>query len=354
MGFGVKNVTDLKDGEIKNNLNATAAPSANNDSTQGYSVGSVWIYNGVTYTCTDDTGTSAKWRSETQTHYSETWDEAVTWMLTGDYSGWYVVISTANGAPEPSVGVFTGTVSSKYAAVTISDGGQATISVTSSSASSFTVKTQPRTVTNPVIKIVLNSTTAPSVAFTLYGPGYYIWTELPSSTFAGMAINNICQCSNSGVWSTFQTYANAPSTVLVGSGSVQALWGKVKGGWAIPNGQVTYSVQGVPVASPAVNTAYLSPNQYGGIYGANVKRCYTTLGAVAAGGAISVNHGQTVNTVLGYGAIAKNGTMFQPLPYVDYGSAARSIEFYITTSIAYAKCGASASFTSASVWFDYV
>lgn len=46
-----------------NNFTATAAPGVNNDKSvgQGYRIGSVWIYAGVWYVCTDDTIGAAVW-----------------------------------------------------------------------------------------------------------------------------------------------------------------------------------------------------------------------------------------------------------------------------------------------------
>lgn len=45
----------------QNNLDASAAPTANNDSTQGYSPLSIWIFEGVTYRCVDATPGAAVW-----------------------------------------------------------------------------------------------------------------------------------------------------------------------------------------------------------------------------------------------------------------------------------------------------
>lgn len=45
----------------KENLTASAAPSASNDETEGYVVGSVWYYDGDYYVCTDATEGAAVW-----------------------------------------------------------------------------------------------------------------------------------------------------------------------------------------------------------------------------------------------------------------------------------------------------
>lgn len=48
---------------FKNNFAGTAAPSANDDFADGYSVGSVWVYDSNVYTCTSATAGAAVWTS---------------------------------------------------------------------------------------------------------------------------------------------------------------------------------------------------------------------------------------------------------------------------------------------------
>lgn len=48
---------------FKNNFAGTAAPTANEDVLDGYSVGSTWIYGGVVYTCTSAAVGAAVWTS---------------------------------------------------------------------------------------------------------------------------------------------------------------------------------------------------------------------------------------------------------------------------------------------------
>jgi len=45
----------------KNNMTASAAPGVGNDSSDGYSVGSMWFYDGVLYILNDDTIGAAVW-----------------------------------------------------------------------------------------------------------------------------------------------------------------------------------------------------------------------------------------------------------------------------------------------------
>lgn len=55
-------VTDLESlEEVKNNLAAVAAPTANDDAADGYSAGSIWIYDSVAYINVDATEGAAVW-----------------------------------------------------------------------------------------------------------------------------------------------------------------------------------------------------------------------------------------------------------------------------------------------------
>ena len=61
----VKAETD-EDGKLildvpKSNYNADRLPNENDDETQGYSVGSIWVYDRVGFMCVDNTERSAKW-----------------------------------------------------------------------------------------------------------------------------------------------------------------------------------------------------------------------------------------------------------------------------------------------------
>ncbi|WP_144378524.1 hypothetical protein [Mesorhizobium amorphae] len=46
---------------FKNNFAAGAAPTANDDANDGYTPGSVWVFGGVVYTCTNATAGAAVW-----------------------------------------------------------------------------------------------------------------------------------------------------------------------------------------------------------------------------------------------------------------------------------------------------
>lgn len=218
-------------GTLKNNFNASRAPLSSDNASYGYSAGSVWVYNAVTYTCVSIKDGSAVWRSEASTQYVDDWSAAVTWLLTGDHAGWFVVLANGNGAPDPAAAEFEGTSAARTASSVISDGGVATLQVVESSVTKYKVKCQARTVTNPVIKAIYGASTTTAQAFAAGGAGYYIWTALPSGAFAGMTANAVCYCNASGAWTTFQTYASAPNTILVGSGSQQLTYSKNAGTW---------------------------------------------------------------------------------------------------------------------------
>jgi hypothetical protein len=57
----VETVRDGANFKLLCNLQATAAPTVTNDSSKGYSVGSIWNYNGVIYTATDVSVGAAVW-----------------------------------------------------------------------------------------------------------------------------------------------------------------------------------------------------------------------------------------------------------------------------------------------------
>ena len=67
--FTIDTANNTSNTGLKNNLAATTAPTANDDTNDGYSVGSVWIdiANDNTYLCIDATATSSIW---TQTNAS--------------------------------------------------------------------------------------------------------------------------------------------------------------------------------------------------------------------------------------------------------------------------------------------
>lgn len=65
--FGNMTVTSVNNATmVKKNLNASAPPTVNDDSSQGYSVGSIWIdtTNKIVYWCSDTSVGSAVWSQE--------------------------------------------------------------------------------------------------------------------------------------------------------------------------------------------------------------------------------------------------------------------------------------------------
>ena len=71
-----ENLAKLGGFEPVNNLQAGAAPTANDDSDDGYTVGSIWYYNDIIYVCSDDTVGAAVWveysKTTTNTTFSPT------------------------------------------------------------------------------------------------------------------------------------------------------------------------------------------------------------------------------------------------------------------------------------------
>lgn len=55
------NIGKLATNVKKNNFEAEIAPTSDDDETQGYDKGSLWIYDGIVFICTNATGGAAKW-----------------------------------------------------------------------------------------------------------------------------------------------------------------------------------------------------------------------------------------------------------------------------------------------------
>jgi len=209
----------------KNNLTASAAPAVTDDINKGYSAGSMWIYNGTTYTCSSSVAGAAVWVSSADTYYFDTWASLVAAIsVTGTtYVGKYCDVTNANGGPSSNA-----TYVSSSGSVTnpIVDGGEAIYKITQQG-TTYTVVCNNRTVTNPIItSVMLSATNKPTAA------GYYIFTVTPSNGIpAGTALNDIVYY-NGTTWALWQKYASA-TTVLVAGASLntQVTWRKFQGTW---------------------------------------------------------------------------------------------------------------------------
>lgn len=215
---------------LKNNMDATAMPTVNDDVSKGYSQGSVWVYNSVVYTCQDATKTKAKWVSSADIFYFDTWTAMITAISVegSNYLNKYCNVTNANGGNGSGTTYINGgTLSSK-----IVDGGQATYYV-NVQGSSYSVACLKRAVTNPILVKVLTSSDSglPTIA------GYYTSDNTYTGTLvSGTSKGDIIYYDGS-TWSLFQTYASAPSTILVGSTQAnQFLWIKQQGSWIIGGG----------------------------------------------------------------------------------------------------------------------
>ena len=211
-------------GEPKSNLNAVSAPTITDDLSKGYSLGSTWIYNSVTYTCTTDTTGSAVWTSSADIFYFDTWSDLVTTIsATGTtYVNKFATVSNANGGN----GSNTTYTAPSAMGNPIVDGGQATYKV-NTQGTNYSVTCQARTVSNPVITSVMTvATTKPVVA------GYYIFTVAPTNGLpVGINLNDISYY-NGSVWSLFQNYAASNAIVVVGLiSATQVAYRKQAGSW---------------------------------------------------------------------------------------------------------------------------
>ena len=107
------------------------------------------------------------------------------------------------------------------------------------------------------------------------------------------------------------------------------------------------------VETPVTGVAYISPDQQGGAYG-TIKRCYFTFGAISSNGGGVFLHNQTVNTVVQVHSVGRSSTTWRPIPFVDYGSTARSIELSVQASSVNISTGTSVSLDLVFGWFDFV
>lgn len=210
---------------IKNNLTATKMPTATDDISNGYAVGSTWIYNGTTYQCTDSTKGNAAWVSSTDVYYFDTWATLVAAISVAGttYVNKYANVANANNAPSGGTTYVGGNTLTDY----IVDGGSATYKI-NAQGSAYSVTCQARTISNPVVTSIMLVTAAKPTA-----KGYYIFTVAPTGGLpTGIGLNDIAYFDGS-VWSLYQSYARA-NTVLVAndaSGLTQVTWRKFNGTW---------------------------------------------------------------------------------------------------------------------------
>jgi len=215
-----------------NNLTATTDPTINDNATDGYLESSTWLntVSGVTFTCVFSDTTTATWvNTSTSTFYFDDWNSLVAEISqTGStYINKYCVVANANTAPSSGTYVAPNTITSP-----IFDGGEATYKILAQGVT-YSVETQKRTITNPVITSVQNlSLPKPTVA------GYYIFITIPPSDGLpiGISLGDIALFDGSA-WSKFQSYAQASITVSVGiTTETQVAWSKATGSWQQTSG----------------------------------------------------------------------------------------------------------------------
>jgi hypothetical protein len=209
---------------VKSNLNATSAPTKTDDLTKGYSVGSTWIYNGTTYTCTANITGAAVWISSSEEVYFDDWAALITAIsvVGTNYINKYAHLANANGAPSSGLTYTAPGVLPDY----IVDGGSAILEILAQGAS-YSVRCLTRTVTNPVVTAVM---LIPAPKFTT--KGYYIFSAIPTDGLpVGVGLNDIAYYDGS-VWSIFQKYSVASAVLVAGTTTnTQVTWRKFNGRW---------------------------------------------------------------------------------------------------------------------------
>jgi hypothetical protein len=207
-----------------NNMNAVSAPTATDDVSKKYSVGSTWFFSGTTYTCVDNTENKAVWISSTDLFYFAAWEEFVAAISQSgsQYIGKHAEIANANGAPSSGQTYTAPGTLTDY----IVDGGSATVKINAQGAN-YSVTTQTRTVTNPVIKKVMLTPEARPTT-----PGYYIFTVVPTNGLpTGISVNDIAYYDGA-TWSCWQKYASATTVIVAGTTLLsQVTWRKFNGTW---------------------------------------------------------------------------------------------------------------------------
>lgn len=209
----------------KNNLEATTTPTVNDNSSKGYSEGSIWIYNSVTYTCIESTNLSATWISDADIYYFDTWTSAVSAISVAGstYVNKYISVINANTAPN------SGTTYTAPGVIPnpIADGGNATYKILAQG-SNYSVYCQKRQIINPIISKVLTSVDSdlPTIS------GYYT----SDSTYVG-SLPSGCQIGDiifydGSTWSRFQSFSSCPTVILVGIDTPsQICYRKENGSW---------------------------------------------------------------------------------------------------------------------------
>lgn len=209
----------------KNNLTATRMPTATDDISSGYTLGSTWIYSGTTYQCTDSKASNAIWVASTDVFYFDTWTSLVAAIsvIGTTYANKYANVANANNGPSGGTTYIGGNSLSDY----IVDGGSATYKINAQGAN-YSVTCQTRTISNPIVtSIMLTAAAKPTIK------GYYIFTVAPTGGLpAGIGLNDIAYFDGT-LWSLYQSYSRA-NTVLVANdatGLTQVTWRKFNGTW---------------------------------------------------------------------------------------------------------------------------
>jgi len=230
---------------LKNNLTAISEPTVNDDSNDGYSEGSIWVYSGTTYTCTSATNGSAVWSSSADMFYFDDWTSLVSAISVDNttYINKFVTVSNANGGAPSGVTYTAPTAISNP----IVDGGSATYKILVQG-ENYSVVCQKRTVTNPTITSIQNTAVVKPTT-----SGYYIFTVAPSNGLpTGVSLNDIAYYDGS-IWSKFQAYSNANPIIMVGISTVdQVTWSKAAGSWQQTSG-LSY-MSGYKTVNSAVTT----------------------------------------------------------------------------------------------------
>lgn len=197
---------------LKTNSAASRLPNKDDDTTEGYAVGSTWIYSGTTYTCTDATDGAAKWANAADFFYFDTWDAAKTELTKADngskYKDKFIQIANANGGPPSGTWTNPSAISTP-----IADGNGAIYKCTTDAGATASIELVQRPPASfRLTKIINDKTEAKPTA-----AGNYVWNVTPDAGWAvaGANIGDVLNLTGT-TWTVRNKFDDSPNVLYVG------------------------------------------------------------------------------------------------------------------------------------------
>ncbi|MDQ0422270.1 hypothetical protein J2045_003318 [Peteryoungia aggregata LMG 23059] len=231
------------------NISPSGPPTAKDDTTKGWKVGSQWVYNGVTYECYDATKDKAVWSPVGDTVYFEDYPALVSAIVGASratYLNKLCKISNANGCAAGGTFTFSKNVETptddpatvpNFPDPAIADGGDATVrvkAVADANGDGYSYEVMPRATSELRISKVMTTPEPKPTA-----EGSYIFNVVPTDGLPnGILRGDICSLK-SGVWARAFSFAAAPACIQVGEiASDVASWTKGVNAWVSPGAKI--------------------------------------------------------------------------------------------------------------------